>query len=570
MPSKETSLDPGLPDLEYVPARSPWSRRRGIPALRFLLLTIVFTAVAMLLQWSAGCYRTELSGYPDEPAHLITGLMVRDYVTSGWKTSPIQFAENYYLHYPKVGFGMWPPLFHFTEGAWFLLAPPRKTSAFALQALIAGLLAASVSFLAIRRFGWTIGLFAGAAFVALPNVQGFTAMIMADNLMALLAFWAMIAFAAYLGNGKMWTAVLFGALAGLALMTKSNAAALAVLPFAAIVLMRDYRRLFSLSFIAAGVTAAIVAVPWQLLVMRFWTATVSANSYSVGYALHMLRIHVAMYLTNSGPIILVLALIGFVVKVVLPYRRRSIEPIWASAAALMVALFLFGFAPLPAEPRYHVASWAAMALFAAAGAATLAGLPWGRSLPSHWKTGAVVAGAAALYMATTFYIPTRRSYGFTEVASAVVSNPNLRDAVMLVSSENFGEGMLITEVALREPRPSHYILRASKMLSRSRWDLDRYELLYATPEAMSAYLKSIPVRLLVIDNTPGPVPVPHHDILNTMVKQYKDDWKLVDCYPKVGPVESRGLVCVYECPAAAGSHKQISIDMRYTLKKILE
>lgn len=565
---------PADPDsgLEHVSSASVSAAvpRAVPPWLRFLFLTSVFTVIAFLLQWGAGCYRTELSGYPDEPAHLITGLMIHDYIISGKGTSPLHFAENYYLHYPKVGFGMWPPLFHLTEATWFLIAPPSKASAFALQALIIGLLAASLGMLAVNRFGWLIGISAGAAFIALPNVQGFTAMIMADNLMALLGFWAMMAFVAYLGNGRIRTAILFGALMGLALMTKSNAAALAIMPVVALILLRDYRRIVSRAMILAAITAAAIAVPWELLVIRLWTSTVPSNSYSVQYLLHMLVTHVRMYVSNPGPVIFALAAVGVVVKVILPYRRRSIEPLWAAAAGLIVALFLFGFAPLPAEPRYHVASWAAMTLFAAAGASWIAGLSWAPSLSQRWKIAIVTAVAAVVYLATTFSVPSRRSFGFIDTAKAVVGNPAYRDAVILVSSENFGEGMFITEVALREPRPSHYVLRASKMLSRSRWDLNDYQLLYPTPQAMSDFLKSIPVRLLVIDNTPGPVNTPDHQILKTMVKQYSQDWKLVGSYPQTGASGSQPGILLYEYVAAASSQKHISVDMRYTLKKILE
>lgn len=32
--------------------------------------------------------------------------MIRDYIANGFPASPMKFAEEYYVHYPKVAFGM--------------------------------------------------------------------------------------------------------------------------------------------------------------------------------------------------------------------------------------------------------------------------------------------------------------------------------------------------------------------------------------------------------------------------------------------------------------------------------
>ncbi len=572
-----TLIHANTPPASDVPeVQSPAvSRSRIRRAIHFAVLLSVLLVFAIILQWLAGCYHTELSGFPDEPAHLITGLMVRDYVVSGIKVPPMQFAENYYLHYPKVGFGIWPPLFHFTEGAWFLIVPPSRASAFALQALITALLAATLAFTALRMFGWILAVAAGAAFVAVPTVQTYTGMVMADNLMALLAFWAMLAFVAYVKDRRMSRAILFGALVGLALMTKSNAACLAILPVVSLVLLRRYRYLYSLQLIVAGLVALAIALPWQLLVIRLWTGTVTAHSYSWEYGLHMLAVHAAMYLTIPGVVVGAFAVLGFVDKVVLPYLRHTIEPLWASNTGLLVALFLFGLAPLPPEPRYHVASIASMALFAAAGVNWLATRRWGALLPrpeSHlaWRKFTLVAVGAGVFAVTTFAIPKRVGYGFTEVARAVTSNPDLHDSVLLVSSAGFGEGIFIPEIALLEARPTHYVLRASKILSTSRWDSDSYELLYPTPEAMMTYLQSIPVRLLVMDNTPGlNNSPPHHRMLNQMIELYKDRWVPVGTYPASGLNGAGGKVRMYRLLGAADVHGNIEINMPYTLKKTL-
>ncbi len=81
----------------------------------------------------------------------------------------------------------------------------------------------------------------------------------------------------------------------------------------------------------------------------------------------------------------------------------------------------------------------------------------------------------------TFAIPKKAFYGFGEVAQKLLSTPNFKKSAMLISSDACGEGMFIEEVAMREARPGHYVLRASKVLSTSRWDGSEYDAFYKTP-----------------------------------------------------------------------------------------
>jgi hypothetical protein len=46
------------------------------------LLIGVFLAVAVAFQWLGGVYQSEFGGHPDEPAHYVTGLFVRDAIAT--------------------------------------------------------------------------------------------------------------------------------------------------------------------------------------------------------------------------------------------------------------------------------------------------------------------------------------------------------------------------------------------------------------------------------------------------------------------------------------------------------
>ena len=102
-------------DCEARPVRS-WGSMRPP-----LLLLLLYFSITVLLQWASGTYHSDFGGYPDEPGHYVTGLMVRDYIAAGFPDSPSRFAENYYLHYPKVAIGHWPPVFYSIQAAWMLI-----------------------------------------------------------------------------------------------------------------------------------------------------------------------------------------------------------------------------------------------------------------------------------------------------------------------------------------------------------------------------------------------------------------------------------------------------------------
>ena len=90
---------------------------------RFAFAVVVFLAyfgITILLQWASGTYAGDFGGYPDEPGHYVTGLMVRDYVAERFPDSPMTFAENYSCIIPKVALDTGRPYFIFwrRRGCW--------------------------------------------------------------------------------------------------------------------------------------------------------------------------------------------------------------------------------------------------------------------------------------------------------------------------------------------------------------------------------------------------------------------------------------------------------------------
>ena len=90
---------------------------------------------------------------------------------------------------------------------------------------------------------------------------------------------------------------------------------------------------------------------------------------------------------------------------------------------------------------------------------------------------------------------------------------------------------MIAEIAMREKRPGHYILRATKALTRVDWNATEQHPLYQTPDEVLAFLDSVPVGVLVLDMTPSPKGFVHHDLLVRTVEAHPERFVLTSVYP---------------------------------------
>jgi hypothetical protein len=562
-----TILDPMARIAAERGTRPQCSRPRpGATLLRAVCVLLLFFAAAVSLQWLGGAYSAEFSGYPDEPAHYITGLMVRDYLAAGLPMHPMEFAEQYYLHYPKVAFGMWGPLFPVMEGVWMLAFSGSRTSILLLMALITSLLAFTLYVLARREFGTAAGLAAGLALMACPVVQEYGAMVMGDTGCALFSLCAALWFGRFLETGAAREAIWFGAFATLAILAKPSGQALALVPPIAILLAGRVRLMKTRAFWYPAVIVLVLAGPWQYFEYRLLTDM--HREVSLETVVGLVRILVAI----PGSWLFPVVLLGIAVRVVKPALERRLSGRWASLAALLAAAWIY-HAAVPTsglEPRYMIAAIGPVIMFFAAGVHWLAQ----QMSPDGRRFRAAAAGltlvAAGVFAVRSFAIPQKAYRGFSEVAEELLAHEKLGDTVFLVSSEAGGEGLLVSEVAMREKRPGHVILRASKVLSQSDWMSGRYKLLRSTPEEIMHYLESVPVGAVIVDRQPGRETFAHHGLLLETLDRYAGRWQLAGSYPRKPDGPGAQLDIYLLTGAENRTPQKIRVDLPYTLGRSIE
>ncbi len=507
---------------------------------------LIFLIVVIILQAASGAYKSEFSSYPDEPSHYVTSLMLRDYLAHFHFESPIKFAEDYYHHYPKVAFGHWPPFFYVAQALWMLLFSASRASVRLEIACTTALLAYAVFLEARQWFGWKLGFWAGVLTVCLPLMQTYSDEEMAESLLTLTCLWSTVFFARYLSSERWRDSILFGVFFSLAVLTKGSGWLLAIVPPITIVLTRKWRVLRRLSFWVPFALICILCVPWQLMTIRLAERGWDGGSKpSLSYTLTALLGFIKFFPQILGPVLLTLMLVGIVALILGPLIRGRVPANVSAMFALLLGVWIFhSLVPAGVEDRKLVIAVPAMVLF------TLGGVVWAANqIPQRSilfeRRWMLVGGLTAIsFFVGPFYVPRIQHYGFIEAAHFLTTRPELKYATILVSSEAGGEGMLVSEVAMREPRPSNVIIRGTKSLASMEWNAAHYRSFYSSPTEILRYLEDEKIQVVVMDNFAPQVRFPHNDLLRETIQQGKR-FRLLSTFPDRS-FKPTGEVYVYQ------------------------
>ncbi|MCB1204793.1 MAG: glycosyltransferase family 39 protein [Verrucomicrobiae bacterium] len=478
------------------------STSRWFPWLLFGILFLI----SFGFQIHSGAWRSDFGGHADEGAHVVTSLMVRDYLGGGFLETwhPMRYAEAYYDKFPKVALGHYPPGFYLVASAG--LMPFR--SGYALLVIMNGL-AAGVGLLVwwfARRFSLPTSVSALIAllYVLLPQTRTYTAIVMADLLLVLLSLLAARSFLRFLESGRAGDSLWFGCWAAGAILTKGSAVGLALLPPFAIVLAGDWRVIRSGRLWLAPVPVILLALPWMLLTMGITREGMQDTSFLEWFREALPYYGMALW-KEAGWITLVgLVLAGGLVLFRWAVRR---EPPDRTEAVLWGAVACAGFVPLcvPAglDSRYLMPLVPAVLLLVPVRA---------RLVFRRWPLVAFVV--PVLFTLGVFFETARpvRKY-YTGAASAIEevirdsknSKPGKKPIRVLVVSNAGGEGALVAAAALDASREMA-LVRGSKFLATSDWMGRGYAEAFATPPALIEGLRRGGIDYLVVDPPPDEAP----------------------------------------------------------------
>jgi len=510
----------------------------------FIILTGMFTLVVVAIQIAVGAYHADLGTIGDETGHFVSSLLVFDYLRSGHFANPMRFAQAYYLHWPRVAIGHWPPLFYAIQALAFAIGGRSVETAIAVQAAAAGVAAGWPAWIVWRRMGWGPGIAVGLAVLASPRLLYFVDLVMVDTPLGLCMFAAALAWAAFARRPVVGHAVLFAALASAAILTKGNGIALALLPLLHAALTRDSRLLWNWrSWLAAGLVGAATA-PWYALTYRM-----AAGGFVYRWGWDYTRLAIPFYLRASlitlGPIALIgaLAALGNLL-----YRgRKQADDTVAALGALVLALIIFQMcAPADLSVRYLIPIVPAGMVLSAQGFGDVLAEGWTKLRPG--LTATTVAVLLAGNAAWSFHMPHVTPYGMNQMARRIIAAGGANRFV-LAAGDAHAEGALICAFAVRDPAQRYYLLRGSQELASSTFMGSGYRARFAHTADLGAWLRRSGIGWLVIAIRPGGKPFMEHD--RQLLRVLGSDHPV---FSKTGP---RGEVRLYRLSSGAPTRAQV-------------
>lgn len=495
-------------------------------------MPLVYLAVILAVQFAADAFRAEFMAQPDEASHFVTAVMLRDYAGAGFPTPAMSWAIDYYLHYPKVGLGHWPPGYYALLAGWWLLFPVARWSAILLNTAMALAMALVFHRTASRVApGWPAVLSVLLLLVA-GEVQNAMNQTMADLPSLLCGVWTLEALLLCLEGISALRLFGLSAAIAAALLVKGTGAALVPGVAVALVAGRIWRHpAWSWRLAAIPPVVAVLPASWYLfqhfVLRRDVTAWSGARSAAMEWP-------IALGLGLAGAGLVVLALCGAIVSL----RFRKSEGLAAFCLAISMAGSSY-FLRAMAEERHWLAILPPLILL------VFILFAW---LRPQWPRLAIAALAAALLALRVLPASAPRE-GFHAMAAAVT----LPGRFLVSTPIGWTEGAWIAEVALREARPASTIVRATKLLADSGWGRGNYTLLTQSSEDVLRLLDEAGVETVIALETGDPQALPHHPVLLRAV-QTSDSWR---------PCRTQGRVHAY-CRAAPPRYprRDIELDMR--------
>lgn len=493
--------------------------------LRPLLAGVGFFLFALLIHWQAGTFQSEFGRYQDEGMHYVTGLMLHDFILSPahWR-HPMAYAQDYYLHFPKVGLGNWPPIFPLIQAAWEILFGISRVSLLFLMILFNALLAWCVQHELHSRIHPWLATLAGVFTIAAPLSQAQASMVMAEIPLALFSLLSLLAFLRFFDSASTRDGVWFGLWSMVAIMTKGNAWLIFLVVPATLLFTGRLRLTLTRGWWLAIGIIALICLPYTWFSMRIVTQGWDTRTLpGLSYLVLSLWKHTVFVVEILGPVLSALAAVALLI------RTRPAQPFWLVMG--MYALAIVGFhvaVPTSIEARKIYQIVPIMAIFAAA---SLDFLARRFSLPPP----AVAAGGLLLFLFGGFRLLTSFVPGFGQAVETAIARPDSAGAVVLISSNRLmedAEAAIISEWAERDRTRGTYLARGNKLLSTPISVDQRIDFapLTQSPGELAALLDGVPVAYVILHT--GPIhldlaqrPYRHHAQLAELLAAHPEAWE---------------------------------------------
>ncbi len=486
--------------------KTPVPKSRGW--VRVLIVFIVAFDVAAFFQWADGALQSEFGGHPDEAGHYLAGVRVRD-AASHFVRRDNSAGE----HRPMAALRR-TPVFDVAEGAWMLAFGTSRLAVLLFMAAFAAATTTLIFCTVWREFGAWAAVVASLVWLCAPAVRESYETILPGQFFALAWTGAALVLARIVGASRERFAT--------PLKWIRNAA------------------VFGISFIFV----------WQLATALTGSRHATAWSFA-----------------KESSLILGVGAAAFAAAAICSPRRTHLER--EPNGAMVTALFAVVLAAAWGEADYLRSSVLIIATPALAMLATRGAVSLARIVGSQTAFAAENSRRSALWLflllllalpADLMQARQKEWSGFGSAAAALLEESSTPARVLVVSDPR-GEGMLISEIALRDPAHRLSVERGSETLAESddRGASRRAQERFLDDEQLFAHLSSGKIAFIVLDAAvPNDTRAGYHDqVIRVLEGNVRSFWPVFNS-PVIRDGEPQGHpLRIFRVAASRDSHLQL-------------
>jgi hypothetical protein len=464
--------------------------------------------MGILAIFVTGAYSNGFSG-ADESAHFLNSYFITSYLKGHVGANPLAFATDFYVHYPKISIGHWPPAYYGLVGLLFLVIPATVETAFLINLFFSALPVAAVAVILGYMVNRPAALLGAALYALTPLVMEGQAYFMLDQVLAAVCVATSMAWFAYSAKPGWPRALMFAALCTFAILIKGNGWLLVFVPVYHMLLTRNWRLLKLPHVYGAALAALVIVFPWYWLTSRI---AADGFNYQAGfdYALTAFSAGIGHLYDNLGLPGMLLAALAISVE----FRKRRQHPIRWSITSTCLSLVLATFTlqiliPVDIVSRYMAPALPPLVILAISGLQTV----YTSRLHHRFPIGGGIAAfalIALMFAPGVKHLAERTAKPDYQAAKAItLLATDLPHNLSLIDGVSNAEGAFMAEMALQDPGLRHYAIRASKLFADTNFMGTRYAPRFSAPQELLAEMKRLGINNVIIIRAGNEPAFPH-------------------------------------------------------------
>ena len=498
--------------------------------LKNVMLWLPSLIVAIVLSFFLHAFDSGLD-IGDETAHFLNSYFIWTYLTEGLGQNPLDYAKAFYLHYPMISIGHWPPLYYAYLSTWFFILPHTPESLIFVN-LVTSTLPALVLVMVLNRFlGSSWAVLGGLICVLTPITIENSIYLLLDQVLSGLVMIGMVIWIVYVRSLNIKFGLYFALIAAISILVKGNGWVLGFFPIVHIIVTRQFFVLLSWKTYISGLLALVLVIPWY-----FITYKISADgfNYEWGFDYFVYALPVFMnHLTNSiGLGVTLFAILGAYICI-RHLQHGYFRDLGIASVVLVITTLLFhSIIPVDTQARYIYPAVPACVLLAVIGAHALYNWLFQMKRKIVFLS-AITAALVLLFLPGFLHILNISPKTDLEMdnAAELLIDSYKEGSVFVVDAHSAGEGSFIAELALRDSDRKHYVIRTTELLSQSGFMGDDYILKAKTPEEVISKLSEVGASAVIMATGKSVELLskryPHSEVLEKALHHHLSPYQLI-------------------------------------------